>query len=83
MSVTWGNGGDSLVDMKMILLAVAVYSVGVGLATFASNAMDNSPTIDTIAGLPSTGSLLHSTGTTAAALDIGTGALIWWWAMRG
>jgi len=82
MSVTWGHGGDSLVGMKPILLALAVYSAGVGLAAFASNAMANSPTLDTIAGLPSTGSLLHSAGTTAAVLDLGTAAIIWWWAMR-
>jgi len=82
MSILWDSGKDSLVGMKPILLALAVYSAGVGLATFASNAMANSPTIDTIAGLPSTGSFLGSTGTTAAVLDLGTAALIWWWAMR-
>lgn len=82
MSVLWDSGKDSLVGMKPILLALAVYSAGVGLATFASNAMANSPTIDTIAGLPSAGSLLHSTGTTAAVLDLGTAGLIWWFAMR-
>ncbi len=83
MSLVWDSGKDSLIGMKPILLALAVYSAGVGIATFASNAMSNSPTIDTIAGLPSTGSLLHSTGTTAGVLDLATAGAIWWFAMRG
>lgn len=69
--------------MKPVLLGLAIYSIGVGLATFASNSMTTSPTFDTIAGLPSTGSLLGSTGTTAAVMDVATGAVIWWWVMRG
>jgi len=68
--------------MKQVLLILAIYSAGVGVATFASNAMTNSPTIDTIAGLPSTGSLLGSTGTTAGVMDLATAAAIWWFAMR-
>lgn len=70
-------------NMKMILLALAAYSAGVGIATFISSFADSSPTADTIAGLPSTGSLLHSTGTTAGVMDLATAGVIWWFAMRG
>ncbi len=69
-------------DTNWIFLGIAVYSAGVGIATFASGISDNSPTADTIAGLPSVGSFLNSTGTTAALMDIAAGAAIWWWVMR-
>lgn len=70
-------------SLKPVLLVLAFYSVAIGVATFASSAMTDSPTFDTVAGLPSAGSLLHSTGTTAALLDFATAGGLWWFAMRG
>jgi len=82
MSLTWGSGGDTLVNKKLIFGVLALYVAAVGIATIASGSMANSPTLDTVAGLPSTGSLLGSTGTTAGVLDIGTAAAIYFFALR-
>lgn len=81
MSVTWGGTGKGF-NMKTALWAAAVYLVVIGGATLASNSMKDSPTLDTIAGLPSTGSLLGSTGVTAGALDLATAGAIWFMALR-
>lgn len=59
-------------DMKQILYIVAAYSLIIGISEFVSNASSNSPVFDTVAGLPSAGSLLAKTGTpnTMAGIDI-------------
>jgi hypothetical protein len=68
--------------MRTMWWVLAAYLAVVGGATLAANSMTNSPTLDTVAGLPSTGSLLGSTGVTAGALDLGTAAAIWFLALR-
>lgn len=68
--------------MKTGLWILSLYLAAVGGATIASNMMADTPVLDTIKGLPSTGSLLGSTGTTAGVLDLGTAAAIWFIALR-
>jgi hypothetical protein len=62
--------------MKTAVKIGALYLAVVGAATFASGSMTNSPTMDSVAKMPSLGSLMSSTGTTAAALDIGGAAVL-------
>jgi hypothetical protein len=58
---------------------IAVAYLGlVGAATLYSATAQNSPTSDTVAGLPSLGSLLGSSGSMAAFMDFaGAGAAYW------
>lgn len=79
--MAWGGTGKGF-NMRTALWLAAVYLSVVGVATLASNSMKDSPTLDTIAALPSTGSLMNSTGVTAGALDLGTAAAIWFLALR-
>lgn len=62
--------------MKTAVKIGAIYLAVIGAATFASGVMTNSPTMDSVAKMPSVGSLMGSTGTTAAAMDIGGAAIL-------
>lgn len=68
--------------MKIAAWALVGYLTVVGAATFYSGSSTNSPTADSIAGLPSAGSLLGSSGTSAAALDLGAAAAVWFFVLR-
>ena len=68
--------------MKTVAWIAVAYLGLVGVATFYSGVSANSPTADQIAGLPSVGSLMGSSGTTAAALDIAGAAAIWFFVLR-
>lgn len=68
--------------MKTAAWIGVIYLAVVGGATFYSNMATSSPTSDTIKGLPSIGSLMGSTGTTAAALDLAGAGAIWFLALR-
>ena len=68
--------------MKTLAWVAVGYLALVGAATFYSNTATSSPTADTIAQLPSVGSLMGSTGTTAAALDLAGAAAIWFFVLR-
>lgn len=59
-------------DMRTIFYIAAAYSALIGISEFVSNASSNSPVFDTVAGLPSAGSLLAKTGTpnTMAGIDV-------------
>jgi hypothetical protein len=64
--------------MKYLPWILGGYLLVVGAATIYSGTATSSPTADTVAGLPSLGSLLGSTGTTAGVLDLaGAAAAIW------
>jgi len=73
-------GGNK--TMRTAAWVAVAYLVAVGGATFWSGTAANSPTADSIAALPSLGSLLGSTGTTAAVMDLGGAAAIWFFALR-
>lgn len=68
--------------MKLVAWGAVIYLAAVGAATFYSGTAENSPTADSVAKLPSTGSLLGSTGTTAAALDLATAGAVWFFFLR-
>jgi hypothetical protein len=68
--------------MKTAAWVAVAYLGVVGAATFASGVMADSPTMDSIAHLPSVGSFLGSSGTTAAALDLGGATAIWFFFLR-
>lgn len=68
--------------MRIVAWLGMVYLAGIGAATFASNSMTNSPTLDTIAALPSIGSLFGSSGVTAGALDLGGAAALYFFVLR-
>ena len=68
--------------MKIAAWVAVGYLVVVGGATFVSGASTNSPTADQVASMPSVGSFLGSSGTAAAALDLGGAAAIWWFFLR-
>lgn len=69
--------------MRTVWMLAAGYLVVVGAATFYSNsASGTTPTADSIAQLPSIGSLLNSSGTAAASLDIAGAVAIWFFALR-
>lgn len=63
--------------MRTVFWLGTLYLVVVGGATLYSNMAASSPTSDTIKGLPSVGSLMGSTGTTAAVLDFAGAAAIY------
>lgn len=63
--------------MKTVFHIAAIYLAVVGAATLYSGSAANSPTSDTISKLPSAGSLMGSTGTTAVALDLAAAAALW------
>jgi len=62
-------------------LGVAYLAV-VGAATFYSGVAASSPTSDTIAQLPSLGSLMGSTGTTAAVMDLAAAGALWFFVIK-
>lgn len=68
--------------MKTIAWVAVGYLALVGAATFYSGVSTNSPTADTVAGLPSLGSLLGSTGTTAAVMDLAAAAGLYYFAVK-
>ena len=68
--------------MKTLAWVGVAYLAIVGAATFYSGMAENSPTADQVAQLPSIGSFLGSTGTSAAALDLGGAAALWFFALR-
>lgn len=69
--------------MKWVGIIGAIYLASIGAATIASSMMADSPTFDTIAALPSTGSLLGSTGTTAGVLDLATAGALYYFLAHG
>ena len=73
-------GGSKV--MKIAAWVGVGYLALVGIATFYSGVSANSPTADQIAALPSIGSLMGSTGTTAAALDVAGAAAVWFFVLR-
>jgi hypothetical protein len=70
--------------MKMLAWAGVAYLVLVGGATMYSNmgGATPTPTADTIMALPSPGSLLGSTGTTAGVLDLGAAAALYFFVLH-
>jgi hypothetical protein len=68
--------------MKYLAWGGVLYSVLVGAATFYSGAVANSTTSDSIAALPSIGSLAGSTGTMAGVLDLATAGAIWFFVLK-
>lgn len=68
--------------MKTIAYVAAAYLAVVGLAEIASNTMQNSPTLDTIATLPSAGSIVaKSSGAgTQAGIDLVGAVALWYYA---
>jgi len=68
--------------MKTVAWVAVAYLTLVGAATFYSNMATSSPTADSVAALPSTGSLLGSTGTTAAVLDLATAGAVYWFLVK-
>jgi hypothetical protein len=69
--------------MKWIAGIGVLYLTVIGAATIYSGMATSSPTSDTIAGLPSTGSLLGSTGTTAGVLDLATAGAVYYFFLHG
>jgi hypothetical protein len=69
--------------MKWLAGIGVIYLVAVGGATIYSGMASASPMSDTIAGLPSTGSLLGSTGTTAGVLDLATAGAVYYFFLHG
>lgn len=63
--------------MKTAGWILTVYLGVIGAATLYSAMGSNTPTSDTVATLPSAGSLLNSTGATAALLDAAGAFLAW------
>jgi len=76
--------GFSEGTMKMLAWAGVAYLVLVGGATLYSNmgGATPTPTADTIMALPSPGSLMGSTGTTAGALDLGAAAALYFFVLH-
>jgi hypothetical protein len=68
--------------MKLAAWAAVIYLAAVGGAEMYSGFATASPTADMIKALPSAGSLLSSTGTTAAALDFGAAAALWFFVIK-
>jgi len=68
--------------MKTAAWIGVAYLALVGAATFYSGTAANSPTADTIAQLPSLGSLLGSTGTTAAVMDLAAAGALWFFVIK-
>jgi hypothetical protein len=68
--------------MKTIAWLGVAYLAVVGAATFYSGTATNSPTADQIAALPSLGSLLGSTGTTAAVMDLAAAGALWFFVVK-
>lgn len=68
--------------MKIAAWLAVGYLAVVGGATMYGASAASSPTADSIAALPSLGSLMGSTGTTAAALDLGAAAAVWFFVLR-
>lgn len=68
--------------MRMGFWLGVIYLAGIGAATLVSNSMTDSPTLDTIAALPSIGSLFGSSGVAAGALDLGGAAALYFFALR-
>ena len=68
--------------MKIAAWVAVGYLALVGAATFYSGVGTNTPTSDTVAQLPSVGSLLGSTGTTAAVMDLAAAGAIWFFVLK-
>ena len=68
--------------MKMAAWLGVLYLGVVGAATFYSGVATSSPTSDTIAALPSVGSLLGSSGTTAAVMDLAAAGATWYFFIK-
>jgi hypothetical protein len=70
--------------MKTLAWVGVAYLVLVGGATMYSNMGGSTPTpsADTIAALPSPGSLFSSTGSTAAGLDLASAAALWYFVLN-
>ena len=70
--------------MRTVGWILTAYLLVIAGATFYSNSATSSPTADSIAALPSVGSLAGSTGTTAAVLDLaGAAAIYFLWLHDG
>ena len=68
--------------MKTFAWVGVGYLAVVGLATFYSGVAASSPTSDTIAQLPSLGSFLGSTGTTAAVMDLAAAGALYFFVLH-
>jgi len=68
--------------MKTVAWVGVAYLALVGAATFYSGTAANSPTADQIAALPSLGSFMGSTGTTAAVLDLAAAGALWFFVIK-
>jgi len=68
--------------MKTVAWVGVAYLALVGAATFYSGTAPNSPTADQIAALPSLGSFMGSTGTTAAVLDLAAAGALWFFVIK-
>jgi hypothetical protein len=68
--------------MKTVAWIGVAYLAVVGAATLYSAVGTNTPTSDTIAQLPSVGSFLGSSGTTAAIMDLGAAAALWFFVVK-
>jgi hypothetical protein len=68
--------------MKTLGWVGVAYLVVVGAATFYSGTAANSPTADQIAALPSLGSFMGSTGTTAAVMDLAAAGALWFFVLK-
>jgi hypothetical protein len=68
--------------MKTVAWIGVAYLALVGAATFYSSVGTNTPTSDTVAQLPSVGSLMGSTGTTAAVMDLAAAGAVWFFVLK-
>lgn len=68
--------------MKTVAWIAVAYLGVVGAATLYSSVGSNTPTSDTIAQLPSIGSFLGSTGTTAAVMDLAGAAALYFFVLK-
>jgi hypothetical protein len=68
--------------MKIAAWIGVAYLAIVGAATFYSGTAANSPTADQIAALPSLGSLMGSTGTTAAVMDLAAAGAVYFFVLH-
>lgn len=68
--------------MKTLAWLGVAYLAVVGAATFYSGVGTNTPTSDTIAQLPSLGSFLGSTGTTAAVMDLAAAGALYFFVVK-
>jgi type IV secretory pathway VirB2 component (pilin) len=68
--------------MRTVAWIAVGYLALVGAATLYSAVGTSTPTSDTIAQLPSVGSLMGSTGTTAAVMDLAAAGAVWFFVLK-